>query len=147
MLKLNIIFAHIKKFPKVLWNFITREKLFYPFLITTFLLLNLFFIGHRVRFVMLGDELNRLNKELSVAISLNQKLSSEAVRLSALPRIEAYAKDSCGMVPTEKSSRIIVLWDKKQEKQEVKPIDKAVCSIRRKADEIILPEEDFVKGF
>ena len=144
MKSVRIAMQFISNSPRKFFNFVKREKLFYPLIITTFFLLNLFFIGHRVRFIILGEQLDVLNKKLSVASFHNQKLSNDVVNLMALPRIERFARDTCGM---DRNNRIVVSWEIENHEEKNEFVNNAVYVIQRKAEDIILPEDAFVKGY
>ena len=121
----------------------------FPLIIVLFLMLNILFIGHKVRFVQLGENLDSLQRELLIVRNRNAAINFEIASLAELPRIEQIATDSCNMQIADDSRRTFIVWDDTKDKQQSPETTakKVWCKIKTQTDRIILPNDELVQEF
>jgi len=120
----------------------------YLLLIVVILVLNIFFIDQKVRYNMLGKELTDLNNELSIVKDRNLKLELEIAGLTSLPRIERIAREEHNMILSDLSNTIVMKWDTNTIDKDHEPVIKRTWyTIKTHANEMILPDNEFVERF
>jgi len=120
----------------------------FPLVIVLFLMLNILFIDQKVRFVMLGESLDSLQRELLIIHSRNADIEQEIAALAELPRIEQIATNYYMQVG-DVANRIFVVWNDTNERRlsNETTAKRVWCKIKTQPDRKILPDDELVQEF
>ena len=129
-------------FAKRIWH----EGLIYPIAVIFCILLMIFSVQYKLKFTELGSAMKSLSNQVEEYQAMNRDLETEIARLSYLPRVERFARDTCNMIIADETQKILVYL---QETETPKPNRVKYVLYRAKtiAEDFILPDKEYVKGF